>query len=73
MSVPTAIASLVMTRTVRCASIQRHSLAANAVPVSRLHKNFFIILVDEMFTTFSECPFTNTPDAFVEIRAISCV
>ena len=42
---------------------------------SRIHiaHNFFIIFVDGMFTTFSECPFTNTPDASVEIRAISCV
>ena len=66
-------ASLAMTRRVLFASIQQHSLCA--IMGSRIHiaHNFFIIFVDGMFTTFSECPFTNTPDASVEIRAISCV
>jgi hypothetical protein len=38
-----------------------------------MRKNFFIILVDGMFTTFGECPFTNTSHALRENPAMSCV
>jgi hypothetical protein len=36
-------------------------------------KNFFIIFVDGIFTTFIACLFTNTSDAIRENRTISCV
>ena len=38
-----------------------------------LRGNFFIIFVDEMFTTFIEWPFTNTSHAIHENLAKSCV
>ncbi len=38
-----------------------------------MRKNFFIIFVDGMFTTFIACLFTNTSDAIRENPAISCV
>ena len=38
-----------------------------------MRKNFFIIFVDGIFTTFIECLFTNTFDAIRENHAISCV
>jgi hypothetical protein len=36
-------------------------------------RNFFIISVDRIFTTFSERPFTNPFDATSEIAANPCV
>jgi len=38
-----------------------------------MRKNFFIIFVDGMFTTFIACPFTNASHAIRENPAISCV
>ena len=38
-----------------------------------MRKNFFIIFVDGMFTTFIARPFTNTSHAIRENHAISCV
>jgi hypothetical protein len=38
-----------------------------------MRKNFFIIFVDGMFTTFIAWPFTNTSHAIPENHAISCV
>jgi hypothetical protein len=40
---------------------------------ARMRKDFFIIFVDGMFTTFSACLFTNTSDAIRENHATSCV
>jgi hypothetical protein len=41
--------------------------------VARARKNFFIIFVDGIFTTFIARLFTNTCDASSDIRATSCV
>jgi len=38
-----------------------------------MRKNFFIIFVDGMFTTFIAWPFTNVSHALPENHAISCV
>jgi hypothetical protein len=38
-----------------------------------MRKNFFIIFVDGMFTTFIACLFTNASDATHENPAMSCV
>jgi len=38
-----------------------------------MRKNFFIIFVDGMFTTFIACLFTNTSHAIRENPAMSCV
>jgi hypothetical protein len=38
-----------------------------------MRKNFFIIFVDGMFTTFIAWPFTNVSHAIPENHAISCV
>jgi len=40
---------------------------------AQMRKNFFIIFVDGMFTTFIACLFTNASHAIRENPAISCV
>ena len=56
--------------------MQRHLVTfASRNRGSRIHKvkNFFIIFVDGIFTTFIARLFTNTSDAIGENPAMSCV
>jgi len=54
------------------ASISRDLLRAIMVPLFTA-RNFFIIFVDGIFTTFIARLFTNTSDAIRENSATSCV
>ena len=51
---------------------RRHLLDVPAVPAFA-RRNFFIIFVDGIFTTFIERPFTNTSHAIGKAPAIACV
>ena len=64
-------AALAMTRTF--GTIRTLELAHAASFATHMRKNFFIIFVDGIFTTFIECPFTNTSHAIRENPAMSCV
>ena len=65
-------AALAMTTRVPCASISEFDSQRSRFP-QHTRKNFFIIFVDGIFTTFIECPFTNTSHAIRENPAMSCV
>jgi len=41
--------------------------------IAYAHKNFFIIFIDGIFTTFIEWPFTNVSDAIRENSVMSCL